>query len=371
MTSGEPTTAYGTSTYYGVGNALNGIATGNFNEKLPNLFLKPFTKTELEVGLELKFFGNRLGFDVAYYTQKTQNEIMPANYSWSTGYSSGVVGTGSTQNKGLELQITGTPIKTAKLGWNVSFNLTSVHNKILNTDANNNPISLGSNRATLGNATTAFIVGEAGPQIRAYDYKYASNGQIVVDASGLPVRGDLKYYGTVLPTLYGGLNNDFTFGSFNLSFLVDYNYGNSILSATENYAYRRGLEKATLVGRENGITTGVVEGGAANTVTAKAQDYYTALANNVTKISVVDGDFIKLRQLTFGYNIPAGVLAKLPLIRAVNVSLVARNLAYLMKKATNIDPEATFGANLQYSGIEGTSLPSSRNYGVNVNIKFK
>lgn len=371
MTSGEPATAYGTSIYYGVGNAINGVATGNFSDELPNLFLKPFTKAELEFGLELRFFGNRLGFDAAYYTQKTRNEIMPANYSWATGYTRGVVGTGSVQNRGLELQINGTPIRRSKLNWNVALNLTSVQNKILQTDASNNPISLGSNRATLGNAVTAFVVGQAGPQIRAYDYRYAANGQIVVDASGLPVRGDLINMGTVLPTLYGGLNNDISFGNFNLSFLIDYNYGNSILSATENYSYRRGLNKATLVGRETGITTGVTSDGATNTVTATAQAYYTALANNVTKISVLDGDFIKMRQLTFGYNLPAGLLEKLPLLRTVNISLVARNLFYFMKKTTNIDPEASFGSNLRYSGIEGGNLPSTRNYGVNLNIKFK
>ena len=371
VTSGEPTTPYGTSVYYGVGNAINGIATGNFSSGLPNLFLKPFTKTELEVGLELKFFGNRLGFDLSWYTQQTHNEILPANYSASTGFTSGVVGTGSIQNKGLEVLITGNPIKTAKFNWNTSLNLTSVQNKVLQTDANNNSIGLGSNRATLGNATTAFVVGEKGPQIRAYDYKYAANGQIVVDASGLPVRGNLINLGTVLPTLYGGFNNDFSYQGFNLSFLIDYNYGNKILSATENYAYRRGLEKATLVGREGGITTGVTADGATNTKMATAQDYYTALANNVTKISVVDGDFIKFRQFTLGYTIPASVLTKVPLIKTVNISLVGRNLFYITKKATNIDPEATFGANLRYAGIEGTSLPASRTYGINLNIKFK
>jgi hypothetical protein len=371
MTSGEPTTAYGTSIYYGVGNSINGVATGNFTDRLPNLFLKPFTKTELELGLELRFFGNRLGFDVAYYTQETHNEIMPANYSWSTGYSSGVVGTGSVQNRGLEVQINGTPVRNSKLTWNTSLNLTSVHNKVLHTDANDNTITLGSNRATLGNAVTAFVVGQSGPQIRAYDYQYGTNGQIVVDQSGLPVRGNLINMGTVLPTLYGGLNNEFILGGFNLAFLVDYNYGNKILSATENYAYRRGLHQATLVGREGGITTGVTSDGVANTKTANAQDYYTALANNVTKVSVVDGDFIKMRQLTFGYSLPTRLLEKVPLIRAVNISLVGRNLFYFMKKTTNIDPEASFGSNLTYSGIEGGNLPATRNYGVNLNIKFK
>ncbi|WP_288425261.1 SusC/RagA family TonB-linked outer membrane protein [uncultured Spirosoma sp.] len=370
VTSGEPTVAYGTNVYYSVNNPINTVPTGSFSSALPNLFLKPFTKSELEFGLELRFFGNRLGFDAAYYTQTTNNEIMPANYSWSTGYSSGVVGTGSVQNKGLELQINGTPIRSSKLTWNASFNLTSVHNKILQTDANNNPISLGQNRATLGNATTAFVVGQAGPQIMAYDYKYL-NGQIVVDASGLPVRGDLINMGTVLPTLYGGLNNEFIVGGFNLSFLVDYNYGNKVLSATENYTLRRGLNQATLEGRESGITTGVTSDGAVNTKTATAQAYYTALANNVTKTSVVDGAFIKMRQVTFGYNLPARLFEKLPLIRAASISLVGRNLFFFMRNAKNIDPEASFGSNLAYTGIEGGNLPSTRNYGFNLNIKFK
>lgn len=370
VTSGEPTTPYGTNVYYNVNNAINTIPTGGFNEALPNLFLKPFTKTELEVGMELRFFGSRLGFDVAYYTQKTRNEIMPATYSWATGYSSGVVGTGSVQNQGLELQINGTPIRSSKLTWNASLNLTSVRNKILQTDADNKPIALGQNRGTLGDAITAFVVNQQGPQIQGYDYKYL-NGQIVVDASGLPVRGDLVNLGTVLPTLYGGLNNEFILGGFNLSFLIDYNYGNKILSATEYYSLRRGLNQATLVGREGGIVTGVTTDGAANTKSATAQAYYDALARNVTKTSVVDGDFIKLRQVTFGYSLPARLFEKLPLIRSVSISLVSRNLAFLMRKAKNIDPEASFGSNLTYSGIEGANLPSTRNYGFNLNIKFK
>ncbi|MDJ1494210.1 SusC/RagA family TonB-linked outer membrane protein [Cytophagaceae bacterium DM2B3-1] len=371
VTSGEPATAYGTDFYYKVENSINGVPAGSFLMTFPNTKLKPFTKNEFELGLEMKFFSGRFGLDVAWFTQKTKNEIMPTNYSPASGYTDGFVGTGSTQNRGLELQITGTPVKKEKFAWNVSFNLTSVKNKILHTDEGNTARPLGQNRATLGNAITAFVPGLAGPQIRAYDYKYNSDGQIIVDASGLPVQGEMKNYGTVLPTLYGGLNNEFTYSNFNLAFLIDYNYGNSILSATENYAYRRGLHKATLVGRETGITTGVLEGGAANTKTATAQDYYTAVANNITKISVVDGDFIKLRQITLGYTLPSKLVEKWPLVRTVNISLVARNLFYLMRRASDIDPEATFGANLQYAGIEGTSLPTARTYGVNLNIKFK
>lgn len=127
----------------------------------------------------------------------------------------------------------------------------------------------------------------------------------------------------------------------------------------------------TLTGREGGITTGVTEGGATNTVAADAQGYYRALAQQVTATHVLDGDFIKLRQVNLGYTLPKNIVNKLAIFSSVQVSFVARNLAILMKKSDNIDPEATFSSNVRYYGIEGTSLPATRSYGINLNLKFK
>src|SRR3712207_2314137 len=173
--------------------------------------------------------------------------------------------------------------------------------------------------------------------------------------------------GTVLPTLYGGVNNDLTYKNFNLSFLIDYNYGNKILSATSYYSIFRGLNEMTLAGREGGVTVGVKEDGSKNTVAANAQDYYRNLAQKITSVHVLDGDFIKLRQVTLGYTVPESVFARIPLFSSVQISFVARNLAVLMKKSDNIDPEATFGSNIRYAGIEGTSLPTTRTFGFNAN----
>ena len=369
-TSGEPKDPYKTAVYYSLGSAFNGIPTGSFDEEQPNIFLKPFTLTEIEVGTELKFFEGRLGFDVAWYTRKTKDEIMPATYTTASGFTRGVVGTGSTKNSGLEVQVTGTPIKTGNFSWNITANITTVKNTILETDADGNNQNQGSNRGTLGNAVTSFVKGFSGPQILGYDYKRSASGEIVVDASGLPVRGDLIKLGSVMPKVYGGINNEFNYGGFNMSFLIDYNFGNKVLSATEYSSILRGLNKMTLEGRD-GVTTGVLETGAENSTTASAQDYYRAVAQQITSTSVVDGDFIKLRQLTLGYTVPASAFGNVPLFRSVQISLVARNLAILMKKADNIDPEASFGSDVKYYGIEGTNLPSARTYGVNLNFKFK
>ncbi|MEH6658253.1 SusC/RagA family TonB-linked outer membrane protein [Leeuwenhoekiella marinoflava] len=363
VTSGEPGSPYQTSFYYTAGNSINGIATGSSPSALPNLALKPFTTDEVELGLNLKFFGSRLGLDVAYFTKTSHDEIQNANYSAATGFNSGVVATGSIRNQGLEVLLTGTPVSTDNFTWNTSLNLTSIKNEVLKTDADNNPITLGTNRAVTGAATTAFVVGEAGPQIRAYDYAYNSDGTIQYDSAGLPVRGELKSFGQVLPKFYGGFNNDFSYKNLNLSFLVDFNYGNKVLSATEYYARFNGLSKATLAGREGGLTN--------NGVNIDAQTYYENEIQRINSKSVVDGDFIKLRQVTLGYSLPDDLFQNVKFLEGINVSLVARNLAILWRKADNIDPESSFGSTINFIGIEGGSLPSSRSLGLNVKLKIK
>lgn len=370
QTSGELAEAYRTALYYSLGSPLGGIPTGSFGTDLPNLFLKPFVTSEIELGTELRFFNSRLNFDLAWYNKKTENEIMPATFSPATGATSGVVGTGSTRNTGLELQITASPVRAQNFNWTSTFNFTTVENEILETDAEGKNQNLGQNRGTLGNAITAFIKGAPGPQILAFDYARTAKGEMIVDASGLPVRGNLLQMGSVLPKYYGGWNNEFNYKGLNFSFLIDYNYGNKIISATKYYAIRRGLDKMTLEGRE-GITTGVRADGTPNTVRASAQDYYTALANNITSLTVLDGDYIKLRQALIGYTFGEKAVSALRIFSSIQVSLVGRNLAVLMKKSDNIDPEANFASNIRYAGIEGTSLPSTRSFGVNVNFKFK
>ncbi len=369
-TSGEPQNPYITATYYSVGSAINGTSTGSYSNTLPNLFLKPYTLTEFEVGTELKFLHNRLSLDVSYFTRKTSNEIMNASISQATGYSGSVIANGSIQNKGVEVLLTATPVSSTAFSWTTSINFTSVKNKVLKTDKAGNNLGLGTYRPL--NANTAYVVGLSGPQVLARDYTYNAKGQIEVDGSGLPIQGGLIPVGSVLPKFYGGFKNDFSFGKISFSFLVDYNFGNKILSATKYYALYRGLDKQTLTGRETGIlVNGVLkDGSTVNTVTASAQSYYQRLAN-ISKGNVLNGDFIKLRQVSLGYTISEKALSKVPVFSSIQISLVGRNLITFLKHTDNIDPEAGFSSTIGYAGIEGTSLPSVRSFGINANFKFK
>lgn len=370
QTSGEPSSAYSDAVYYSIANSINGIPSASFSSTLPNLFLKPYTLDEFEIGTEMKFWTDRLGFDVSYFARKTHNEITQATLDPSAGYSSYYVATGSTQNRGLEVEIHGTPFRTADFSWTPSFNFTYVQNKILKTDLTNSNTVLGTDRP-LNGANLAFVPGMSGPQIMASDYLRNAQGQIIFDASGLPQRGPQKPMGSTVPKFYGGLNNDFSYKNFNLSFLLDYRYGNKILSSTAYYSIYRGENKMTLPGRETGVVgQGVNPSGGPNTVSVNAETYYQALAKNVSALDVLDGSFIKLRQVTFGYTIPKSVLSATP-FSAITVSLVGRNLWTIMKRSDNIDPESAFSPFVGYSGIEGTSIPATRTFGFNVNFKFK
>ncbi len=367
-TSG-PADPYKNAIYYSINNSINGVSAAGFSDQLANLFLKPFLLSEIEAGTELKFFNDRLGFDIAYFKRKTSDEILNSTIDISAGYRHYYVASAATQNTGLEVEIHGTPFKGSGFSWTPSFNLTYVKNKVLSTDATNSNVGLGTYRPL--NATTAFVVGMAGPQIMANDYKRDASGNVIFDANGLPEATGRIPLGSVTPKFYGGLNNDFNYKNFNLSFLIDYRFGNKVLSATNYYAIFRGLDKMTLAGRETGVVgVGVTESGAANTVNVPAETYYQGLARNVSALNVLDGSFIKLRQVSLGYNIPKVLIANTP-FNSITFSLVARNLWTIMKHTDNIDPESNFAPGVNYAGIEGTSVPSVRTYGFNVNFKFK
>jgi TonB-linked SusC/RagA family outer membrane protein len=374
-TSNELTQSYRTQIYYSVQtNNYNGIPLAQYDLALPNGLLKPFITNEIELGTDLRFFGSRLNLDLAWFTKKTKNEIMPATLSRSTGFSSGYVATGSTKNTGIEALISGMVVRKSNFSWKASLNITTLKSKVLKTTPDKGNINLGTARETIGNLITAYVPGMEGPQIMGYDYKRDSlTGSIVVDGSGLPINGGkLVPLGTVLPKLYGGLNNELSFlKNFTLSFLIDYNFGNKVISSTHRNGLTYGLSDETLAGREGGLVVdGVTATGTKNTVNVTGQNYWQTLSSRITSVHVLDGDFIKLRQVAFSYDIPKDILNKTKVIKGAQLSLTARNLLILYKKADNIDPEESFGSTVQYYGIEGRNLPPTRSYGVNLKLSL-
>lgn len=368
-TSGEPIVPYTTQIYYTENTQVNGTPVGSFSGDLPNYNLKPFTLKEVEAGIDLKFFNSKVDIDFTYFNRLTNNEIINARQSISTGFSSAYVNLGKTRNAGIELALGYAAIGRSDRKWQINFNVTKVKNTLLSIDGNSNYTLTGTYRPL--NANTALVVGKPITQVMAYDYQRDENGNIVIGSDGIPKRGNFVPMGSTIPNLYGGLTNSFSYKQFNISFLVDYRFGNKVLSATEHYSYVLGLNKATLEGRETGIVaSGVLENGGINSTNVPAYTYYAELANNISALSVINGSFIKLRQASIGYAVPKLKLLKTP-FSSINIDLVGRNLFTFLKYTKNIDPESQFSATLAYAGIEGASLPATQTFGINVNFKFK
>ncbi len=368
---GGDTDPYATKLYYNVNAAkINGNPIGGFDNTLPNTTLKPLTVSEIEAGLELKLFDARLTLDAAWYQKDTRNEIVTATVSASSGFQSAIINNGQLQNTGFEFLLSGKIIEGKDFAWTSSINFSANNNTVVALAEGQKSLSIAQSRTL-----TAFVqhrVGEPFAQIVAFDFARDKQGNIVYDADGLPKQGELVSMGTGVHPYSGGWENEFHFGNFSLSALIDFKFGGKIFSATNAYMYGFGLHKETLPGRDGGITgVGVTEDGKPNTklVTAdKVQDYYSRISGQIGTPFVYDASFIKLRQVSIGYDFPSAWLENSP-IRRLTLSLVGRNLLVLMKNTPNIDPETNYNTS-NAQGLELAGIPPTRTVGFNLNVKF-
>ncbi|MEP6711773.1 MAG: SusC/RagA family TonB-linked outer membrane protein [Ferruginibacter sp.] len=359
---GNATDPYQTQLSYTFNSAsLNGLPLGSIsNSTVPNKGLRPSTASELEIGTEMRLFKNKISVDITWYDKKSKNEIISAPASITSGYTGAVLNIGELQNKGVEALVSVTAIKTTHFSWVSSVNGSINHNKVLSLAAGQSQLPGGISRSGVG--FTASVVGLPAAQVMAYDYKYDAAGKLVLDANGIPDRGDLIPLGSAYHKWIGGWNNEFSYKRINFSFLIDGKWGGKIFSATDFYGYIFGLHKATLVDREKNFGT--------TAAPIDAATYYGTFAGNISKVFVQDASFVKFRQLALGYTFPGTMFKNV--VQSLNISFVARNLFTIMKKTDNIDPEANFSSTPGglTQGLELGGVPPVRSFGVNLNVKF-
>ena len=341
--------------------------------QVPNPNLIAFSKKEIEVGFDARFFRNRLSLDMAIYKNNTTNDIVPVTLSVFSGYGTEIANLGEIQNKGVEFLISGTPIQTENFRWKTSINGAFNEGRILATNAENSDISLGEPRSR--NIEVKHIVGEAYGTLVGVSYVRDDQGRITYDINddGVPLaqRGGREILGEGVPPWSLGFSNSFTYKDFSLNFLIDGKFGGQIFSGTNTVTYGNGLHKETLEGRENGLEVSGVDGdGNAFTTTvapADLQTYYGRISG-IAEHFVEDSDYIKFRQLSLGYSLPSKYLEN-TFLQSVNMSFIAQNLFYLMRSVDNIDPESAYNVG-NAQGLEYFGVPSSRSYGFNLNVKF-
>lgn len=350
---------------------LNGQPLGTIeNETVPNPNLKPVRIAEWEAGLNMEFFNNRLGFDVALYQKTTTDDIAKVTTSTGSGFSAAIKNIGKIRNQGVEALIYGDIIRSADFKWKGSVNF-AFNDSEVQYLGEQDRLSIEGAVSRSGNASIQNIVGMSYGQIVGFKYKTDANGNRIFNKDGLPVRSsDVAVLGNGVYRFTGGFRNDFSYKGFTLGMLLDVKLGAKMFSGTNLNLYGTGLQKATLEGREGGIVgQGVTETGEVNTKSVDAQTYWKHVVNeNFTEEFVYDAGFVKLREVSFGYSLPSLMLTKTP-FRGASFSLVGRNLWTIHKSTPNIDPESAYN-NGNGQGLELNGYPFTRNVGFNLNLKF-
>jgi len=338
--------------------------------KLMNLDLKSESTTSFEVGLESNFFNDRLGFDITYYNTLTKDQIIPLSLSGTTGYIYKVVNSGKVANKGLEIEIHGTPVETRKFTWTTSLSLASNKNKVVELidGVDYYKITSAPFKVEIGAK-----VGSPYGVLMGTNFIYDKDGNKMIDPeTGLYLATDgNEEIGTVYPDFTGGWSNTFRIGNFDCSILLDFSKGGHFFSTSYMWGIYSGMLEETAADgiRENGIVVpGVIDDkGTKNSKTVNAVDYCEHYYNGPAAQNVLKSDYIKLREVNAGYTIP---IKSGKFVKGLRVSAYGRNLAIWGPDTKHFDPEVAVTSSGNIQGIEGGVIAGVASFGFSANIKF-
>lgn len=365
---GNDTNPYQLRQVYTFANKWGSTSAVREEDKLFNQNLKPEKINSIEFGIDFRFFHDRLNIDAAYYNTVATNQILSMSLAPTSGYKSRMINAGKIESRGLEIILSGVPVRLKDFEWNIMVNWSANRAYV-------RELAEGITTYDMGNNAHA-RVGERMGDLYGWGFKHAPDGQIIYK-DGLPVWEDeIKKYGNYNPDWMAGLKNTFTYKGFRLSALLDYRKGGRIFSGT----LAKGMEGGTLaesaIGnqREEGlIGEGVIEitdengnvtGYKPNDVNVSLRDWISRYHSRSSfETNSFDASYLKLREITLGYTIPHIKLTEKYMLRNVSVSLVARNL-WMWSKARHIDPES--GG----IGYEDTQIPTPKSIGASVSLSF-
>ncbi len=376
--------------YYG--SDLTAFPHGGINAfqaaaKIGSNNLKPEMTTEFEVGLNMQFFKGRAGFDVSFYNRVTNDQIFTLPVDPAMGYTNMVTNFGKVRNRGIELLLDFTPVRTGDWKWNVTFNFAKNWNKVVSM-----PESLEGGRTTINRFSAGddavYMYAEAGKPIgELYTYmpQFTADGKIIVDANGQPVLStSVEDTGKSVNSKWtGGATTSLTWKFLTLSAALDIRYGGWMFSRTSNLMQFTGNGYFTTYNdrRPFIIPNSVVSDGAGGYVEnttpiyltdGSYQDWYNKYGfNKGGEAYLVDRTMVKLRNITLGVQLPKKWVSACYLSDA-SVSFFCNNVfTWTAKSNYSIDPEASSYGNDLYGAFgELYANPACRTFGVNLNVKF-
>ncbi len=387
---GKVAPVYSTDTYFLQANPADGFGPQilfPFNQQggrtlddvAGNPDLGPEFTTSTEVGLEMSFFKDRIGFEFAYYDQHSTDLIFAVPISPGSGYTNAYKNAGSLRSKGVELLVRGTPILTDRGRWNVSANFSHVDPRV-------EKLAAGVPNIFLGGFTTPQARLEEG---QPYGIIYGSvmnrnaQGQIIVGTTGatagLPTISPVNQrIGNPNPQWLLGVTNDISYRGFSLNFLLDIRKGGDAYARNIGDVRRSGAAIETAeFDRFNAdgtlakpyLVEGVKPDGTPNDIRVTAQQYWNTLYTGIGETYIFDTSWLRLREATFSYTFTNKVLGKTPLGQ-LQIGLNGRNLFLYAPNYPHFDPEnSALGAG-NGQGLEFNALPQNRSFGVFLKASF-
>lgn len=415
---GNPGVPYQANVVYNA-YSINGTPTLTPPNPYGNESLKNEKKHEVEFGWETKLFNARFGFDISYYHNIIEDQILNLEIPASTGVTGIIVNVGTLQNNGLEIGLDGTPVRTANFQWDAHLNLAMNHNKVLK-------LMKGLDRLVQSNIDNGSLlivseVGKPAGDIIGYKLKHDAGGTLLVDSNGyyIPDFDHQVKLGNIQAKFVGGFINNLRYKGFNLNIVTDFRWGGQVISQAYIYGMGAGLYKETLYGRDaehgglpyyvansgqddqklvqvaagtkagpNGetiyhdgiILDGVTASGKPNATLVDAPTYYLNSFSwgeypgsgytGTYNAGVFDNNYIKLRELSLSYTFPVNISSRLK-INNLTLTLYGRNLFYFYKSLPYFDPEASIGTNyLNQASRVGGTVASTRSYGASIRLSF-
>lgn len=364
-------------------------------------FLKPERTSTVEFGTELRFLQSRLGIDLTWYKLNSRDQVIPIFISPSAGYNQINSNAGEIENKGIELVLTGSPIKTNDFSWDATLNFSRNRNKIVAIKDGLSEITVGSHFGYINSGVTLkYAVGSPvgnlyGTTFQRYygtstDNKvtFQPNLPMVIATTGsnagFPVPDlNQRILGNSQPKWLGGFTNTFSYKSFSLSFLFETQQGQYRYNQLGNFMAAFGIAKYTEDRTTSKVFPGVLANGSPNTQMvylgmgkAPAPDtrdygngYYRNIHRTVSEPYVEDASWTRLRNLSLSYKLPAKILPA-NLIKDATVTFTGNNLI-LWTKYSGFDPEtSSFSAGSNADGFTGFAYPAVRSYLFSINVNF-
>ncbi|MCR9062678.1 MAG: SusC/RagA family TonB-linked outer membrane protein [Cytophagales bacterium] len=350
------------------------VPIGGVNASVvPNKNLRPLRVKEAEFGIEMKIIENKVGLDFTYYHKITEDQILAAQISDATSYTSKLINVGQSKNEGIEAMVSFSPIKKGAFSWDFSANASYNTSEVLKLGLSENDtiITVGGG----GGRTLNQVVGKPIGQLYTFMYLRDDQGRQVFDSkSGMPLRDNtLRNVGNALPKYFGGITNTFTYKNIQLFTLVDFKLGHKLIAGRNINYVRHGLSKRTLPGRDVGyvVGDGVNENGEINTKQVAVQPFYESINPlGINEDFVQNAGFWKLRQVTLSYDF-RHVFPQNGFVKGLKLSAVANNVLIIKKWTENMDPEEVLVSSDNNTGLDfWPGLPPTRSIGFNLNFKF-